>query len=53
MKTTKCDICGEVLNQRTQRKSDIFDFDLCPRHKQKEKNLNMRIVYLNALKEEK
>lgn len=53
MKQIKCDVCGTPLTMETKRKSDIFDYDLCPKHKDVEKHLDMREVYLNALKKEK
>lgn len=50
MKQIRCDVCGAPLTMETKRKSDIFDYDLCKKHKDAEKHLDMREVYLNALK---
>ncbi len=53
MKQIKCDVCGKILDFGERYKSDIYDYDLCPKHKEQEKYLNMREVYINALKKEK
>lgn len=50
MKELRCDVCGALLTMETKRKSDIYGYDLCPKHKDVEKHLDMREVYLNALK---
>lgn len=55
MKTITCDVCGMVLDSKTPLtipyKSDIFDYDLCAKHKMAEKSIDMRKVYLEKLKE--
>lgn len=53
MKQIKCDVCGAILNFGERYKSDIFDYDLCKTHKEAEKHLNMRKIYLEKLKEGK
>lgn len=52
MKKYYCDVCGEELTRDTHYKSAIYDYDLCPKHKEKEKTLNVRKQYLQWLREE-
>ena len=51
MKIYRCDVCGADLDKSTHYKSAIYDYDLCPKHKDREKALDMRLLYLQWLKE--
>ncbi|MBO4543559.1 MAG: hypothetical protein J5725_10315 [Bacteroidales bacterium] len=56
MKICTCDVCGKVLDGKTpmtlRYESDVFGFDLCLEHKMKEKDIDMREVYINKLREQ-
>lgn len=55
MKYCVCDVCGKVLDDLTphtmHHESDMFGYDLCPNCKMKEKLIDMRAIYLAALKD--
>ena len=54
MKYYKCDVCGKVLNNETpltlRHESAIFGFDLCPDCKMKERDIDMKTIWLEKMK---
>lgn len=56
MKYYKCDVCGKVLDNATpqtlRHESAIFGFDLCPDCKLKEKDIDMKALWLEKMKNE-
>ena len=44
-----CDVCGKVLGKYDRYPSEIFDYDLCEDCKDIERNLKLRVEYLEIM----